>query len=130
MRSVIIDTNIILRFFLHDIPSQTPTAQKLMSEIEEGRAEGYISLLVVNEVLWILQKFYKVKREDFMPLLLKMLSYEEITIIETKKRIVIQSLLLFLEKNIDFTDSYLFTIAGDKEILSFDEDIKKLLKRS
>lgn len=126
MNELLLDTNIFLRHFLQDVPSQSPKATAIIAEIEKGEKIGYLSILVVNEVIWILKRFYQVERKDYIPQLLKILHINNIKVVEVKKEILLKILEQMKRREIDFTDVYLSEIAGDKKIISFDQDFEKL----
>lgn len=126
MNEVILDTNILLRHFLQDIPTQSTEATRLIESIEKGEKTGYLSVLVVNEVIWILKRFYKIERKEYLPILLALLQLNNIKTLEAKKETVRNILEKMKKKEIDFTDVYLFEIAGDRTIASFDKDFEKL----
>lgn len=127
---MIIDTNIFVRYFTQDIPSLYKKARALFEKVEKGKQEIFVSILVINELIWILKKFYNLDRDIYLPQLLQVLSLNNVTIMETDKEIMLDALGTALEKpKIDFTDIYLFTIAKGREIFSFDKDFKKLQKQ-
>ena len=126
MNEVLLDSNILLRHLLQDIPSQAHEATELISTIEKGGKIGYISILVINEVIWILKRFYKIERKDYLPQLLKILQINNIKVIEIKKESLNKILEAMGKREIDFTDIYLSKIAGNRKIASFDQDFKKL----
>lgn len=128
---MIIDTNIFIRYFTKDVPSLYKKARTLFEKVEAGKQEVFISILVINELIWILKRFYHFERHLYMPELMQVLSLENVTIIEVDKYILLQTLTTALERpSIDFTDIYLFTIAKEREIFSFDEDFKKLKRKN
>ena len=123
MNQKIIDTNIFLRHLLQDIPDQAKIASKIISSIEEGKMTGLVSILVINELIWILEKYYSIKRNVFIPKLIKLLYLDHLKIIETKKVLVEEILERMRKKKIDFTDIYLKEVAKENQILSFDKDL-------
>lgn len=124
LRNKTLDTNIFLRHLLQDIPGQSEQASAIISNIEEGKITGFLSILVLNELIWILERYYKIDRKIFLNKILSLIHLEYLKIIETKKEIIIKSLNKMKEKKIDFTDVYLSQIALKSEILSFDKDLK------
>lgn len=125
MREVVIDTNIIVRYFIKDNPQQFLLAQKLIKDIEQNKVCGLISLLVVHETVWILENYYDLKRNEFTPRVLQLLALRNLKIIEVKKEVVVNVLAKMQLRKIDFTDVYLAEIAKDRRIFSFDKDFKK-----
>lgn len=126
MKTVVLDTNIFIRFLIQDIAPQFEKANQLFESIEKLQDRGFVSILAVNEVIWILHTFYNLKREIYLPQLIQLLALKNIKITEVKKNVIMQVLELMNQRNIDFTDAYLFCTKGDKEIFSFDQDFKKL----
>lgn len=122
-----IDTNFVLRLLLNDIPSQTAIAQKLFEEINQGKIKGMISLLVLGEIIWVFENFYKRKRLDFIPMLSQLISLKHIQIIEINKHDVLVILDTMLKSNLDLTDLYLlhFGKRREIEIASFDKNLLK-----
>ena len=124
-KAVYIDTNIILRFLVRDIESQYKEAEGIFEKIEKEEIMGYLSILVVNEIIWIAENFYEYKRTDYIPFLRKLIALKNIKIVEVKKKIILEILLKMQSTKIDFTDLYLLEIAGKDKIVSFDKDLKR-----
>lgn len=129
MSVALLDTNIFIRFFIKDIEDQFQKSFKIFERIEKGELEGLISILVINEIIWILENYYELKREVYIPELLKLLALKRMKIVEVSKDLVIKILQKMKERKIDFTDFYLSEISDTKQILSFDEDFEKLKTR-
>ena len=60
----IIDTNVILRFFLADDEKQFPGACEFIQALEAGNDEALLTEMVFAEVVWVLQKVYAVPRAE------------------------------------------------------------------
>lgn len=128
MTTIIIDTNIFVRLLTQDVASQFKKAKKFFNTIEKSQQKGLVSILVINETIWILRRYYGLKRNVFIPQILQLLALKNLNIIEVNKDMIIQVLELMLKRNIDFTDAYLLCIKEDKQIFSFDEDLRKIVK--
>lgn len=129
MESIIIDTNVLVRFFIKDLESQFKQAQELVEKIEKRKAKGLLSILVINELIWILENYYNLKKEQYLPELLNLLALKNIKIIEIKKALLANILEQMQNYKIDFTDIYLFNIISEKQkIFTFDKDFEKLKK--
>ena len=128
MEEIIIDTNIFVRHITDDVKSQSKEATRIFKQIEQGLFKGIVSLLVINELIWILDKFYKISRKTYIPGLLKILALRNLEILETDKSELMEILDQIQSRKIDFTDFYLFSIAGSRRIISFDKDFLKLNK--
>lgn len=126
MKQIIIDTNILARLFITDSAEQQDMAKRIMKDVEEGKTQGLISILVIDELLWLYGQYYSLRKESYIPEILNILSIKQIKVIEVEKDIVIDILKTIQRRNIDFTDLYLASIAKGRQIASFDKDFKKL----
>jgi len=126
MKEFLIDTNIFVRLLTKEPIHQYEEAREIFRHIEEEKKSGIVSILVVNEVLWILERFYKMKRSVSIPELLHLLLLKNIKIIEVSKDILVKILQKMILRKIDFTDIYLAEIARSRKIISFDRDFEKL----
>jgi len=128
MKEALIDTNIFVRHFLGDIPQQAQKAKEVFNSVEKKEKTGLVSILVINELIWILEKYYNLKRKVFLPKILKLLVFENLKILEAKKDILIEVLEKMQKQKFDFTDLYLNQVANGREIVSFDKDFEKIKK--
>lgn len=129
MKELYLDTNVVLRYLLGDIPDQFQEAKKIIEAIEKGDTTGFLSILVINELIWILENYYHLKRNVYIPKLLKLFLIDRIKILEVKKDILTKILERMQKQKIDFTDLYLAHSVPKQQIVSFDEDLKKYLSR-
>ncbi len=125
MKKFHIDTNIIIRFLIKDVATQFAEAKSFFEKIEKGKVKGVISILVVNETIWVLENYYELKRTIYIPLLLQLLALKNIVIKEIKKKVVVEVLEEMMKFSVDFTDLYLIKTKEEGEIISFDKDLKK-----
>lgn len=129
MKEVVLDTNVFLRFLLKDIKSQYETAKKIFEDIEKQNVKAWVSILVINEIVWIMKKYYEIEASLFVPKLLQILLLKNIEIIEIDKNRLLMILQILSKTNFDFTDLYLFYTQNKDKILSFDKDFKKLWRK-
>lgn len=126
MKRHFLDSNIFIRLVTKEIHEQFEKAKEIFEDIEEERITAYVSILVVNEVIWILENYYKMRRSDYIPQLLNLLNLKNLHILEAKKQLIISCLKTMQERNFDFTDIYLSNISDKETLLSFDKDFNKL----
>jgi len=115
-----LDANVILRFLLNDVPSQTAKARTLMT-----RPAVYVSDVVISEVAFVLEKAMKFDRES-VALLLKTLTAlpnlnhnshvlaETISLFGARKRLSFVDCYAAAESNLFGTNLYTF----DKKLIS------------
>lgn len=74
-----LDTNVIVRFLAQDDDVQSPLASRLFARL--SRAEpGFVSLVVLAEVSWVLARAYKITRTDLAEAIEGLLRSAEIRI--------------------------------------------------
>ncbi len=54
-----LDTNVILRYLLQDDPKQTTLANHIVDQVLNDRNPGFISLVTVLEMVWVLCSLLK-----------------------------------------------------------------------
>jgi len=101
-------------------------AKKFFKKVHDGSEKAEISILVVDEVIYVLNRFYQIERSNFIPELLKIFSMRGISILEINKDIIIEILNKMIGNKIDFTDYYLASLAPKSQIFTFDRDFKKI----
>ena len=119
----LIDTNILIRLIAEDIVSQQEISKKLFKEIENGKATGIISILVIHEFINIVINYYKKDKKEVINYLLKLMSFKNIEILEISKGEARKIIKNSLDLNIDFTDAYLLHVHSKEnyEISTFDK---------
>ncbi|MDP4011387.1 MAG: PIN domain-containing protein [Candidatus Roizmanbacteria bacterium] len=124
------DTNIFIRFFLRDHKSHSPQAKKYIDEAKAGKRTLIILPVILIEVEYVLRKVYKISRADTHVYMLSVVQSNYFTIIDHD---IITQVLSLYKKNagIDFVDIFLHLKAQQAggEVLSFDTDFKKLIKK-
>jgi predicted nucleic acid-binding protein len=121
------EANIFNRLFTSDVEHLHIRSVKLIEKIENGDEVGVISVLVINELVLILENFYHLKKGEYIPKVLGLLSIKGMKILEAKKKHVVEALELMLKVNLDFTDCYLLQVRGDRELFTFDKKLMSLV---
>lgn len=123
----IIDANIILRFLTNDIPKQADHCTKLLKRIESGLEKVWLPDLVLADIVWTLEKFYKQPKQRIQELLIAILELKGLR--HNNKKISKLAFQLYVEKNIDWTDAFVAAqmITQKKcEIYSYGSDFDKV----
>jgi len=115
---IILDANYILRFLLKDNLEMFEVAKNCIVE-----NDCLIPNEVLAEVVYVLLKVYQTQKKDIKDSLVNLLMQKNILIVD--KEIVIKSLEIFNDKNLDFVDCILCAKSKKYTIKTFD---KKLLK--
>ena len=115
-----LDTNILLRYLVDD--PQADSIEKMLKE----EKELILLDLVVGEVVWTLQTFYKLKKAKIAELVTNLVSLKSI---KCNARVVLAALETYRNKNISYTDAYIAASMKAKRaslIYSFDRDFDKI----
>jgi predicted nucleic-acid-binding protein len=116
-----IDTNILVRYYAQDDPAQSRMATEFLEEGLEVEA-GYISLVVIAELVWVLTSVYKLDKMRLIDVLGNLLAAEELHIEQTE--VFVSALRRFEESAGQFTDLLIASAArhgGCSETYTFDE---------
>ena len=101
---VFADTNLFLRYLTDDIPAQADAFEKTLRDAAAGRLTLVVSPLVCAEIVWTLESYYQLPKEDIQQKLLAMLNTPGLEI--PGGEIVMQAVLWYGDKNVDFIDAY------------------------
>ena len=122
-----IDTNIFLRFLTADLPDQAERCAALVQRIRDGAEEVELSSLAAAEIVWTLERFYKLSKQDVASKVSCLLKLKGLRL--SNKATFLEALSLFAQKNISFTDAYMavqMKRAGIEEVYSYDRDFDRL----
>ena len=129
----VVDTNIILRFLMQDNMRQFGQSERLIQRIAERQETVFLPWHCVCEIVFTLQSYYEVPRNEVVEKLSILFSHAGLHI--HMKNAVLHALEIYKNTNVSFADA--LTIAqmqcgGISEIYSFDrhfdrvEGIKRL----
>lgn len=116
---ILLDANYILRYLVRD-------NEEMYIIAKETILNNACMVLneVVAEVVYVLEKVYKVPKPELVVAVSAFLVKPNISM-PSKKSDTLQALKYYEEKNIDFVDAYLCALKDDYDVRTFD---KKLLK--
>ncbi len=122
-----VDTNIFLRFLLWDDVAKAEACRKFFEKALEHHEPLYTTPLVVAEIVWVLEKFYKYPRDKVVEAVLRILNTEILYV--DNKEILMESLGFYKLKKIDFIDAYNAVVMierGINFIFSYDKDFDSI----
>ncbi len=125
----VIDTNVILRYLLADHKDLYRRAKAVMEEIRLGEKKVLILDSVIAECVYVLLKVYNVPRNEIAEKLKGILAYKGV--VGREKELLMEALDIFARNNVDIVDAFVFAFATstkERQLLSFDRDLKKLSK--
>ena len=75
-----LDTNVLVRFFMKDDPVQWGIAARFLDEQCTPDDPGYINLIVLCELAWVLRRSYKIRREGILRIINEILQTDALTV--------------------------------------------------
>lgn len=98
-----IDTNLFLRYLTNDIPEQADAVEGLLGRAEVGEVRLVTNRLVMAEVVWTLESFYKKSKAEVRDAVLAILNTPGLNV-EAHDQLL-QAAIWYAEKNVDFIDA-------------------------
>ena len=116
-----LDTNIVLRYLVKDDPEQAGLAKGLMESLTADNP-GWISLVVLAEIVWSLKRTYKLEKDQIAAIIDKFLESRQLVIEQSE--LVDTSLALYRNNRAGFADCLLCVAApsaGCSSVVTFDK---------
>lgn len=119
---LIVDANIILRYLLFD---NLETAKKAAEIIENNKI--FLPFEVIAEVVYVLEKVYKIERAEISRSLKELFNGENIHTYDSN--VLNKALNIFSSRKIDFVDTLLcgYSLVRDDEVITFDKKINSYI---
>ena len=94
--------------------------------MESGKIEVFLIDLVLSECIWVLEKFYKVPRQQIFQKLHIFLHVKGV-LTETPKSVLDKAFSIWNETSLDWTDALLVakTLHKNTRLITFDREIEK-----
>ncbi|HUD53593.1 MAG TPA: type II toxin-antitoxin system VapC family toxin [Terracidiphilus sp.] len=120
-----LDTNILVRFLTKDDPIQSAAAKEFLRTLSV-ESPGFISLVCLIELVWVLRSRYQLNKADLIQCLERLLDLPEL-ILEGQTAVA-QSLARFSIGKMDFADCLIERsghLAGCGHTVTFDANAAK-----
>jgi len=98
------DTNLFLRYLTNDVPEQADAVERLLRQAATGEIILVTNGLVIAEIVWTLESFYHLPRQDIKEKVLAILNTPGLQVVDGG--LVLQAIIWYAEKNVDFIDAY------------------------
>lgn len=96
-----LDTNIVVRYLTHDDAAQTAAAVKVIDSLSPD-SPGFLSLIVIVELVWVLEVSYRFKKNEIEQVLDTLVRSKELVI--ERAETVWQASRKFRASRADFAD--------------------------
>ncbi|SHE58704.1 Predicted nucleic-acid-binding protein, contains PIN domain [Modicisalibacter ilicicola DSM 19980] len=120
-----LDTNVVVRYVAQDDPQQSPKATAMIESLSADEP-GFITMVSMVELVWVLQSCYQATKEEVVGVLETILRTRELVVEQAE--IVWQALRCFDGAKADFADCLIercASAAGCSHMVTFDKQAAK-----
>jgi predicted nucleic-acid-binding protein len=120
-----LDTNVLVRYIMQDDAKQAALANKLIEGLTEA-SPGYVSLIAIVELVWVLESAYGLTRQQVTSALRNLLSVNVFKV--DRVAVVASALRTYAEGTADFADCLIersSALAGCRCTMTFDRAAAK-----
>ena len=118
---VVVDTNLLVRYLTEDDPAKAMAVDALLKKASQGKIKILLPSVVAAELVWVLESFYQMSREQISELVDAILQTPGIEVQD--EAIILAATRLYGQTNIDFVDAWIIEFAkalGVRKIHTFD----------
>lgn len=122
-----LDTNVVVRYLMQDDPQQAERAAAFIERQLLVGNPGFISLVVLTEIAWVLRSCYGIDRESLCRTIRALLETRQLWVERTD--LVVRALRRYAGNTADFSDALIVELARDNgcvETVSFDRKANSL----
>lgn len=115
-----LDTNVVVRYLVQDDPDQSAIASATIDELTDTEP-GYLSLVTVIELYWVLRRAYQVDAGRCADLLEGLVDARELRVDRDE---VVRSAIAASRRGVDFADAVIAELgraAGCDHTVTFDQ---------
>jgi predicted nucleic-acid-binding protein len=121
-KRIVIDTNLLIRYLVNDDARKAQIVDTLLKKAGKGDVHIHMPSIVVAELVWVLESFYKMETAEIADLVDSILNTPGLTV--SDDAIVRSALKRYRTKGVDLVDAWIVAFAQDKganEIHTFDK---------
>ena len=122
-----VDTNVLVRYFVDDIPVQANAAVSLIPDSLTPEMPGFIGREVALEVVWVLERSYDFSRSRIVNAMLDLMGKDGL-IVENAQDVA-YAFHQYSHSNDDFSDLMILAAAervGAKPLYTFDRKLARM----
>lgn len=122
LEEAFIDTNILLRYLLDDIPEQADAVEVLLQRAAAGKLILRTDAIVIAEIVWTCGSYYGLPKEEIRDKVLMILNTPGLRV--ENSDLLAEAALFYADKNVDFIDAYnasWMRAQGVRQVYTFDK---------
>ena len=126
---ILLDTNILIRYFTNDVPAKAIRCEAMLKRVSEGKQQALLNHVVIAETVWVLDGICTYPREKTTEIILRLVNTPHIVVPD---RDIINLAFSYWKLNgfkVDYIDVYNAAWVSSKNlegIYSYDADFDKL----
>lgn len=110
----VIDTNLLVRYLTEDDPDKAKSLETLLIKAGKGEIKIVIPSVIIAELIWVLESFYKMEASEISQLVGSILNTPGI---DTQDRNILrEALKIYENKGRDFVDAWIVEFARERNI--------------
>lgn len=120
-----LDTNVLVRYITQDDNKQAALANSLIESLND-LSPGYVTLVTVVELSWVLESAYNFTRQQFAEVMQTLITVDTIRI--DRAAVVASAVRIYLASKADFSDCLIERLsanAGCERTMTFDKAAAK-----
>jgi len=99
-----IDTNVLLRYLLDDVPEQADVVESLLRQAARGELTLHANALVLAEIVWACESYYQLAKEEIQDKALMILNTPGLEVAD--RDLITEAIFTYADENIDFVDAF------------------------
>ncbi len=120
--TAVVDTNLLVRYLTEDDPVKAKAVDDLLALAEQGRERLLVPSVVIAELVWVLESYYKMGTDQVVELVEAMLSTPGLEVQDAS--LIRAALVTYLTAKVDFIDAWIMEFARKKKadrVYTFDK---------
>ena len=121
-----LDTNVLVRYITQDDDKQSALANSLIDSLDAS-SPGYVTLVTVTELNWVLESVYGVTRHQFVEVMQTLMALDTIKL--DRAAVVASAVRVYSSNKADFSDCLIERLsasAGCDQTMTFDKAAAKM----
>jgi predicted nucleic-acid-binding protein len=121
-----LDTNVLVRYITQDDNKQAALANSLIESLDDA-SPGFVSLVTVIELNWVLESAYNLTRQQFAEVMQTLMTVDTIKL--DRAAVVASAVRIYTGSKADFSDCLIERLsanAGCERTMTFDKAAAKM----
>ena len=112
--TAVVDTNLLVRYLTEDDAVKAKAVDDLLARAEQGRERLLVPSVVVAELVWVLESYYKMDTGQVAELVEAMLSTRGLEVQDAP--LIRAALVTYLADDVDFIDAWIMEFAKSRKV--------------